>query len=81
MAAISDEASSGSVRVILAAIESLNPFPRRNVVRPQRPAKWPVRSLPVPPYIIYFRVDDDRRVVRVVRVRHGSRRPLKRYPS
>jgi plasmid stabilization system protein ParE len=75
-----DAVASDVVKGILAEIESLNPFPRRDVVTPQPPAKWPVRSLPVPPYMVYFRVDDDSRVIRVVRVRRGSRRPLRRFP-
>jgi|GEM_PF-5240312 len=29
----------------------------------------------VRPFIIYYRVDDEHAIVRVVHIRHGSRRP------
>jgi plasmid stabilization system protein ParE len=35
--------------------------------------------MPVQSWIVFFRVIDDDRVVRVLRVRHGARRRLKRY--
>ena len=72
--------ASGVLQGILDAIDSLASTPHRTVVDPQpvdrRP---PVRSLPVPPYTVYFRVNDQNRTVRVVRVRHGARRPLRRF--
>jgi len=60
---------------ILDSIEPLKQFPHR-AVRDGHAAKlrYPVRSLPVRPYIIYFRVLDDEKIVRVLHVRHGSRR-------
>lgn len=65
---------------IFAAFDRLKQTPNRNVVFPQPATRQPpVRSLPVVPYIVYFRVYDDEKVVRVTRVRHGSRRPLKRF--
>jgi plasmid stabilization system protein ParE len=64
---------------ILNAIESLAQFPGRNVVPQQPLAKWPIRSLPVRPYMVYFRVDEARGDVTILRVRHGSRRPLRRF--
>lgn len=60
---------------ILDALEPLKQFPHRTVVeRQNRKLRHPVRSLPVPPYIVYFRVLDDQRVIRVLHVRHGARR-------
>ena len=71
---------SREIRAIFAAFDSLADVPHRTVVFPQpvdrRP---PVRSLAVPPYMIYFRVYDGDKVVRVTRVRHGARRPLRRF--
>jgi plasmid stabilization system protein ParE len=65
---------------ILASIERLADFPHRTIVAEQPPeAKSPVRSLPVPPYVIFFRIVEDQHTVRVLRVRHGARRPLKRF--
>jgi len=50
-------------------------FPPRTVVeRQDRKLRHPVRSIPVRPYIVYFRVLDEDYVVRVLHVRHGARR-------
>jgi plasmid stabilization system protein ParE len=38
-----------------------------------------VRSLPVPPYMVFFRVDDKLLVIRILRIRHGARKPLRRF--
>jgi plasmid stabilization system protein ParE len=65
---------------ILDAIERLKILPHRNVVVGQgAKARHPVRSLPVPPYMVFFRTLDKERVVRILRVRHGAQRRLKRY--
>jgi plasmid stabilization system protein ParE len=65
---------------ILDAVDGLEIFPHRNVVEGQKPNKrGPVRSLPVPPYLVFFRVVDSQRIVRILRIRHGARRPLKRF--
>ena len=67
------------VKRILDALEPLRQFPHHNLVQRQnRKLRHPVRSLPVRPYIVYFRVYDDDRVVRIVHVRHAARhRPRK----
>jgi plasmid stabilization system protein ParE len=60
---------------LLDAIESLETFPHRNVARHQsRRIKHRVRSLPVKPYLVDFRVLDDRQAVIILSVRHGARR-------
>jgi plasmid stabilization system protein ParE len=65
---------------ILDALEPLKQFPHRTVVeRQDHKLRHPVRSLPVSPYIIYFRVLDDDRVIRVLHVRHGARRQPRRF--
>lgn len=67
---------------ILAAIESLKAFPHRTVLpRQSRKVEHPVRSLPVKPYVIYFRVIDEEQVVRVLTIRHGARRRPRRFES
>ncbi len=67
--------AAAMVARILDALEPLKHFPHRTVVQRQRPGlRHPVRSLPVAPYVIYFRVLDEERVVRVLHVRHGARR-------
>ena len=64
------------VNRLLGALEPLKEFPHRTVVAHQSPRlKFPVRSLPVRPYIIFFRVLEDQKVVRVLHIRHGARRP------
>jgi toxin ParE1/3/4 len=65
---------------ILDAIELLKIFPHRNVVEGQHPKiRHPVRTLPVQSYIIFFRVDDARQAVRVLRIRDGAMRRPKRF--
>ena len=76
----SPDNAAKTVGRILDAIESLEIFPRRNVVEHQsRKIKRPVRSLPVKPYIIYFRVLDEQQAVIIHSVRHGARRRPRRF--
>ena len=75
----SEENASRVIERILHAIEGLKTFPHRTVVPGQSPkTQHPVRSLPVQSWIIFFRVIDEHKVVRVVRVRHGRRRRPRR---
>ena len=68
------------VKRILDALEPLKQFPHRTVVERQSPAlRHPVRSLPVAPYIVYFRVLDEDQVVRILSIRHGARRQPRRF--
>lgn len=65
---------------LLDAIDSLDILPHRYKVHEHRkdPSKT-VRSMPVPPFIVYYRVVDNHRVVEVVAVLHGSRRQPRRF--
>jgi plasmid stabilization system protein ParE len=67
------------VERILDASETLVEFPHRTIVETKIPqSKFPIRSLPVRPFVIYFRVLEDDKVVRIVHIRHGARRrPLR----
>ena len=60
---------------LVEAIDSLDLLPSRYRVYSgsRRPAAA-VRRMPVPPYLIYYRVDEARSVVDIVTVRHGKRR-------
>jgi toxin ParE1/3/4 len=59
---------------ILDSIDLLEIFPHRTVVERQTPRlKYPVRSLPVKPYVIYFRVIEEERIVVIRHIRHGAR--------
>lgn len=65
---------------ILDAIDKLEIVPHRTMVeRQSRKIKHPVRSLPIKPYIVYFRVIDERQEVRILTVRHGARRRPTRF--
>ena len=65
---------------ILEAVAKLEIIPHRNVIEHQsRKIRHPVRSLPVRPYVVYFRVLEEEHVVRVLTIRHGARRRPKRF--
>jgi plasmid stabilization system protein ParE len=38
-----------------------------------------IRSMPVPPYVVYYRVLEGAGVVRILTVRHGARRKPRRF--
>ena len=76
----SEQNAALMVERILGAIEHLKIFPHHNVVEGQHPRlKHPVRSLPIQSYIVFFRVIEEHQIVRVLRVRHGAMRRLKRF--
>ncbi len=80
IAAKSPQGAAGWVVDIFAAIYKLRDPPRRTVVIGHETSGGiPLRSLAVGNYMVYFRVIDQRRAVRVLRVRHGARRALRRY--
>src|SRR3989442_629056 len=59
---------------ILDSIALLELFPHGTVVERQTLSlKYPVRSLPLKPYVVYFRVIEDGSIVLVPHIRHGSR--------
>ena len=61
---------------IMDSIDTLEIFPHRTVVERQDPnLRYPVRSLPVKPYVVYFRVIEDERIVVIRHIRHGARQP------
>jgi plasmid stabilization system protein ParE len=71
----SPDSAARLVSRILNAIERLAILPHRNIVQHQsRRLRHPVRSLPVRPYVAFFRVIDNDAVVRILTVRHGARR-------
>src|SRR5262249_25061826 len=67
-------------RRLIAAIDSLEFLPHRYRIHEHRqdPAKT-VRSMPAPPFVIYYRIDDVNQTVRVLTVWHGARRQPKRF--
>jgi plasmid stabilization system protein ParE len=73
IAAQSPQNANAVIDRILSAIEGLKTFPHRTIIQ-GRNTKRPVRSLPIQSWIVFCRVEDDQQVVRILRVRHGSRR-------
>jgi plasmid stabilization system protein ParE len=66
--------ASKFVARLLGAIEQLKNFPHRTIVEGEGSRSvMPVRSLPTEGYVVFFRVDDQQHVVRIVHVRHGAR--------
>ena len=67
-------------RRFIDAVDSLSVLPRRYKVHEHRKDRAKnVHSMPVPPFIVYYRVDDVHLTVRVLTVRHGSRRQPRRF--
>jgi toxin ParE1/3/4 len=60
---------------LLISIDSLERLPHRYKVyrRGSRPGRV-IRSMPVPPFVVYYEIRDDDRVVRILTVRHGAQR-------
>lgn len=70
------------VHAIREAIWSLAELPHRFAMQTGRKStRGPVRRIPVPPYVIYYRVDEAKREVLVVSVRHGARRRPGKFPG
>jgi addiction module RelE/StbE family toxin len=72
--------SPGAARSVISelvdAIDSLDQFPHRYPVIEQSARTRPeTRTMPVPPYVIYYRVLENQKAVRVITVRHGARLP------
>jgi toxin ParE1/3/4 len=57
---------------LLDHVDLLARFPRMGSVVPRRPQ---VRKLVHSPFLIYYRLDDNKRLIEVVHVRHGARKP------
>jgi len=66
---------------LISAVDALDILPRRYKVHEHRkdPAKT-VHSMPVPPFLVYYRVDIRQKTVRILTIRHGSRRQPRRLP-
>ena len=63
------------MKTLIDAIDKLNIFPHRyNVPRTGYVRGRQIRSMPVPPYLVRYRIDERRKAVHIIRVRHGARR-------
>jgi toxin ParE1/3/4 len=71
----SPQNAAAMVGKLLDAIDGLDILPRRfNVPRVGFVRGRQVRSMPVPPYLVRYRIDEKRKTVFILRVRHGARR-------
>jgi plasmid stabilization system protein ParE len=62
------------------AIDSLDILPRRRPVRePRRNSAKTTYGVVVYSYLIYYRVDDAKKIVRITDIRHGARRQPRRF--
>jgi plasmid stabilization system protein ParE len=76
----SEQNATAMIARIVTAFDSLAQVPHRTIAeRRGKKLRYPARSLPVPPYMVYFRVLDDEKIVRVTHVRHGARLPPTRF--
>jgi toxin ParE1/3/4 len=76
----SPQNASGVARQIIDAIDSLEELPHRYEVHASsRDPSRVVRSMPVPPFIVYYRTDEKRLSVHILTIRHGARRQPKRF--
>ena len=70
----SPQNAASVAQMLFDAIDSLEIFPRRyKVHRWRRNPRRVVRSMPVAPFVIYYRVLERKHVVQVLTVRHGAR--------
>lgn len=75
----SPQAATAVAQELLEAVDSLSLFPYRYRVHEHRkdPAKT-VHAMPVPPFIVYYRVIGGQDLVEVIAVRHGRQRQPRR---
>jgi len=65
-----------TVERILRAAQSLSQLPHRyKVHRSKKQLDRTIHSMPLPPFIIYYRIIEQPPTVRVLTIRHGARRP------
>jgi plasmid stabilization system protein ParE len=66
------EAASRFGNSLLDHVDLLVRFPRMGSVLGKRPS---VRKLLHSPILVYYRLDEDKRLIEVLHFRHGARRP------
>jgi plasmid stabilization system protein ParE len=71
----SPQNAASMIRAMMDAIDGLNSLPYRfNVPRGGSMRGRQVRSMPVKPYLVRYRIDERREAVHILRIRHGARR-------
>jgi plasmid stabilization system protein ParE len=72
------EASHVVLDELITKIGSLDHLPHRHkIVQVSDDPIKAVHCLPVPPYLIYYQVDEGKTLVRILTVRHSKQKPLK----
>jgi toxin ParE1/3/4 len=72
----SPQGAERMIQRLVAAIDSLDVFPHRyKILEDVETFGVEVRSMPVPPYLIRYHVEDRNLLVTVLSIRHGARRP------
>jgi plasmid stabilization system protein ParE len=63
------------IRRLLDSIDDLRMLPYRYAVpRTGAARSRAIRSMPVRPYLVRYRIDENRKAVFILRIRHGARR-------
>ena len=71
----SPQNAAAMIARLLDAVDGLDILPHRfDVPRVGTVRGRQIRSMPVRPYLVRYRIDEARKVVYVLRVRHGARR-------
>src|SRR3954466_15971507 len=76
----SEQNAAEMIERLLSAIDALDRLPHRyNMHRRSDKPDQIIRSMPVSPFVVYYRVLEDDRVVRILTVRHDARRKPRRF--
>ena len=71
----SPQSAAGMIRKLIDAIDSLNLMPYRyDVPRTGSQRGRQIRSMPVRPYLVRYRVEERNNAVYILRIRHGARK-------
>lgn len=80
IAQYSPQNAPATVANLLDAIDGLQLFPHRYpVYNGKRQPSQSVRRMPVPPFLVYYRVNDSAKSVEIVAVLHGAQRQPRRF--
>lgn len=67
--------ASRVITKLVDAIDSLGQLPHRyRVIKQHHRIRDGIRMMPVSPYLLYYRVLDPQRAVRIITIRHGARK-------
>jgi toxin ParE1/3/4 len=68
------------VSLLIGSIHDLHTMPNRyGIYQGRRRSKRAIRRMAIKLYLVYYRVDDARRSVEIITIRHGMRRQPRRF--